>query len=141
MPFLFPYDRVLSVQGASILGDANIPAEHVVYANYQTPPIATIYCVSPACLTCLSSVFYLLCSGVCCPFFGRSVFVVACPIWSRIRSTSQALADYARLISALQQDLDAESSPVVAFGGSYGGMLGETPATNGGGGLRKRYSN
>lgn len=60
-------------------------------------------------------------------------FVVVCPVRSRIRSTSQALADYACLISALQQDLNAESSPVVAFGGSYGGMLGDPTTIEGGG--------
>ncbi|XP_059286754.1 uncharacterized protein LOC132040155 [Lycium ferocissimum] len=38
-------------------------------------------------------------------------------------NSQQALADYAVLIWSLKQNLSSESSPVVVFGGSYGGML------------------
>ncbi|KAF8044226.1 hypothetical protein BT93_A2265 [Corymbia citriodora subsp. variegata] len=38
-------------------------------------------------------------------------------------SSTQALADYATLITDLKKNLTAEHSPVVVFGGSYGGML------------------
>ncbi|KAL5772858.1 hypothetical protein ACOSP7_012463 [Xanthoceras sorbifolium] len=38
-------------------------------------------------------------------------------------NSQQALADYAVLIRSLKQNLSSESSPVVVFGGSYGGML------------------
>jgi lysosomal Pro-X carboxypeptidase len=38
-------------------------------------------------------------------------------------STEQVLADYAVLLSGVRASLNATSSPVVAFGGSYGGTL------------------
>lgn len=38
-------------------------------------------------------------------------------------TSQQALADYAQFITELKQTLGHENMPVVAFGGSYGGML------------------
>jgi hypothetical protein len=38
-------------------------------------------------------------------------------------TSEQALADFAYLVSFIKKENKAENSPVVAFGGSYGGML------------------
>ncbi|KAH7561146.1 hypothetical protein JRO89_XS10G0179600 [Xanthoceras sorbifolium] len=38
-------------------------------------------------------------------------------------SSTQALADYAQLITDVKKNLSAENCPVIAVGGSYGGML------------------
>lgn len=49
--------------------------------------------------------------------------VVGVPNCLSYCTSAEALADYAELIMKIKADLDAKSSPVVAFGGSYGGML------------------
>jgi len=38
-------------------------------------------------------------------------------------TTKEAIADYAHLVRMIKKEFKATSSPVVAFGGSYGGML------------------
>ena len=38
-------------------------------------------------------------------------------------TSAQAMADYALLIQSFKADHKAESSAVIAFGGSYGGMV------------------
>lgn len=43
-------------------------------------------------------------------------------------SSTQALADYATLIVDLKNNLSATDSPVVVFGGSYGGSISPSPS-------------
>ena len=38
-------------------------------------------------------------------------------------TVEQTLADYAQLITAFKSEEGAEQSPVISFGGSYGGVL------------------
>ncbi|XP_062930024.1 dipeptidyl peptidase 2 isoform X2 [Mobula hypostoma] len=38
-------------------------------------------------------------------------------------TVEQAIADYVLLVTKVKSELDAENCPVIAFGGSYGGML------------------
>jgi lysosomal Pro-X carboxypeptidase len=42
-------------------------------------------------------------------------------------TSTQALADYATLIIDLKKNLSATDSPVVVFGGSYGGSMAFYP--------------
>ncbi|KAF2070403.1 hypothetical protein CYY_008273 [Polysphondylium violaceum] len=52
--------------------------------------------------------------------FGNSSFL---PENLGYMTSEQALADYAQLLHDVLEDLDASNCPVIAIGGSYGGML------------------
>ncbi|XXG88491.1 hypothetical protein AAC387_Pa12g0691 [Persea americana] len=60
--------------------------------------------------------------GESIPFGGKEVAYSNASTLGYLSST-QALADYATLTIDLKKNLSAEGSPVVVFGGSYGGML------------------
>ncbi|KAG9459168.1 hypothetical protein H6P81_003676 [Aristolochia fimbriata] len=60
--------------------------------------------------------------GESIPFGGKEVAYSNASTLGYLSST-QALADYATLVIDLKKNLSAERSPVVVFGGSYGGML------------------
>lgn len=58
--------------------------------------------------------------GESIPFGGKKVAYSNSSTLGYMSST-QALADYASVIIDLKKNLSAEESPVVVFGGSYGG--------------------
>nr|GMC86224.1 lysosomal Pro-X carboxypeptidase-like [Ipomoea batatas] len=60
--------------------------------------------------------------GKSLPFGGEKEAISSSKTLGYLSST-QALADYATLIIDLKKNLTAADSPVVVFGGSYGGML------------------
>ncbi|KAI5425384.1 uncharacterized protein LOC127125605 [Lathyrus oleraceus] len=61
--------------------------------------------------------------GKSIPFGGNKKVAYANSTTLGYLSSTQALADYATLIIDLKKNLSATHSPVVVFGGSYGGML------------------
>ncbi|XP_004494225.1 uncharacterized protein [Cicer arietinum] len=61
--------------------------------------------------------------GKSMPFGGNKKVAYANSSTLGYLSSTQALADYATLIIDLKNNLSATDSPVVVFGGSYGGML------------------
>ncbi|GAU16128.1 hypothetical protein TSUD_340000, partial [Trifolium subterraneum] len=61
--------------------------------------------------------------GKSLPFGGNKKVAYANSSTLGYLSSTQALADYATLIIDLKKNLSATESPVVVFGGSYGGML------------------
>lgn len=60
--------------------------------------------------------------GESIPFGGKEVAYSNASTLGYLSST-QALADYATLIIDLKKNLSADGSPVVVFGGSYGGSM------------------
>lgn len=61
--------------------------------------------------------------GESSPFEGDSEVVFGNSSKVGYLSSTQALADYATLIIDLKKNLSANDSPVIVFGGSYGGSI------------------
>ena len=61
--------------------------------------------------------------GKSIPFGGKKKVAYANSSTLGYLSSTQALADYATLIIDLKKNLSATESPVVVFGGSYGGSI------------------
>ncbi|TKY61953.1 Lysosomal Pro-X carboxypeptidase [Spatholobus suberectus] len=61
--------------------------------------------------------------GKSIPFGGNKTVAYANASTLGYLTSTQALADYATLLIDLKRNLSANDSPVVVFGGSYGGML------------------
>jgi alpha-beta hydrolase superfamily lysophospholipase len=61
--------------------------------------------------------------GKSVPFGGNKKVAYANSSTLGYLSSTQALADYATLIIDLKKNLSATESPVVVFGGSYGGSI------------------
>ena len=60
--------------------------------------------------------------GVSMPF-GNDTFAANKTANLQFLTAEQALADYAEFIMWLKQQYSCPNAPVIAFGGSYGGML------------------
>lgn len=61
--------------------------------------------------------------GKSIPFGGKKDVAYSNATTLGYLSSTQALADYASLIIDLKKNLTATDSPVVVFGGSYGGSM------------------
>lgn len=59
--------------------------------------------------------------GCICRYYGRSKpYKKSLTHHMQFLTSEQAMADYAELIWELKNELQAENSPVIGFGGSYG---------------------
>ncbi|XP_042485761.1 lysosomal Pro-X carboxypeptidase-like [Macadamia integrifolia] len=107
-------------------GGANSSAPIFVWLGEESPLDGDI---SPSLLDNIAPRFKALVLYIEHRYYGKSI-----PFGSRKEafqnastlgyfSSSQALADYAEVIIGVKKNLSAEASPVIVFGGSYGGEL------------------